>query len=337
MTSDKCESIIEKGEQETNLIKRGIIFNKVSQYYLKINDLEQYKSNKEKAIESFQKQVKKIKDPYEKSLIYSYEALCWICLEKYENAKALIDKIRKMEDDNPKFTHPSITDFTKFLLLKDVEKAEELWNTLHNYFSSGIIELLEEAFITVNPTSEPPTINKFIKLKNMWSVLMAGKSKDAQEDWSLTFFDATEIFKQKLVINNQFLDNLIKKIREIEYYHFIRNVRSVISPSGEDFSDKAIDIVLATSTKKKLKFGVIFGSLKDGGLHVLAIWPEALAKAIVEDKEVLGAFISRLIESPEWYSDVNLITYLSNEDKGIRDNKNEESSNETNSLPGYYT
>ncbi len=335
MEKDNCKEIVEEAQRETNFVKKAVAFNNASRCYKKINDLEQYKLMKEKAIEIFHQEGEKITDYYEKALIFSYEALCLICLKQFEKVKALLKQIEEMKEKNSEFMPPLIVDFVSYLVNQEVDKAENLWKELYQGFSPGIINLMEEAFITINPDSTPPTIKKEIHISRTWLITFAGKSYEPKDDWNLTFYDATELFKSKLILKSEFIDDLIDTIKKEKHYHFVQNIRSVVSSSGEDFSNKAIEVILATSAEKKLKFGILLGHLKDGGLHVLAIWPEALAKAVGTDKDIFGAFITRLVESPEWFSDVNLITYISEEAETPTMKK--DLPTKSTGLPGYYT
>ena len=202
-------------------------------------------------------------------------------------------------------------------------------------FSEGIIELLKEAYITVNPSSEPPILKKPIKFSRIWKVTMAGKSREEKEDWTITFFDAKEMFGQEVILKAEFMDDLFEKLKEVKQYHFVQNVRSVLSSSGDDLSKKALYILLATSDEKNLKFGVILGQIKDGGLHVIALWPESLAQAISVDKDIFYSFINRIIKKSDWFSDMNVVTFLPDETGKNKEKK--ELPDEPSTLPDYYT
>jgi tetratricopeptide (TPR) repeat protein len=311
MTQEDGKKKAEYAAEEADLIKKAMAYNESSQYYEEEEDLEQYKIMKEKAIETFGSKAAQLEDSYEKALVCSYQALCWICLEEYENAKVVLNDISDLQNNNCDFIPPAIFNFAQYLAMEEVEKAERLWRDIHDQFHPNIVKLLEEAFVRVNPKSEPPRIKEPVELTMEWVIVMAGKGGDVREDWKLIFYDASQIFNTKMILKREFMDDLIKKVEDLDHYHFVKSIRTVTSPSGEDFSEKAIDIVLATSAEKELKFGVIFGHLKDGGVHILGVWPKAFAEAMYEDNEIIGAFITRLIKQPDWFADINLITYLS--------------------------
>ena len=337
MSKDNCDSLAEKAALEPNFVKRGIVYNKASQCYKKNNELDKYKLMKEKAIEAFQSESKRIKDPYEKALIISYEASCWICLERFENAKTILKSAKtlfslyrtsKTPTPNP------ILDFTDFLASKELEKAENLWKNIHQNFSEGIVELLEEAFSVVNPSLEPPKLEKPLKFSKVWKISMEG-SNEKQKQWSISFFDAKEIFDETIVLKPEFLDDLFEKLRENDHYHFIQNILSATSSIGEDLTSKALYIILATSKAKELKFGIMLGRLKEGGLYLIALWPEALAQAIGVDGTIFTAFLNRIIDDPEWFSDINILTVLPN-NEGTREEREGLSDNSYH-LPDFYT
>ncbi len=332
--SDSCKILVEMAEQEVNLIKKAIAYNKASQCYREAGDEEQSKLLRQKVIESFQKESSKKENGYEKALVLSYEAIVWVILGEFEQAQKVLDQIDEMRVEILDFIPPTIVEFVRFIVKKEIKGAGDLWKDIHDDFAPGIIEMLEEAFVNVHPSSEPPSVSA-LKLSKTWNVDMISKSKDSSEDWNLTFFDAHEIFECKLILKSSFMEDLMETVKNQEHYHFLRNVRSIKSSEGEDISDKAIIAILATSTEKNLKFGFLMGHLEDGSVHVLAIWPETLARAIAMDTDIFGAFITRLVKNPEWFIDVNLLTFLSDE-KNIKRNYENQKFNEESTV-GYYT
>ncbi|NVM29818.1 MAG: hypothetical protein HWN65_13320 [Candidatus Helarchaeota archaeon] len=334
MTKDDCKRIAEQAAQETNLVKRGVLFNKASQCYKENEEAEQFKAIKMKAIDIFHQIFEETEDPYEKSLFSAYEALCWVCLEEFETATGIMDVIMNINKPEPTFKVPPLVNFTYHLARKEIEKAEELWKEIYLHFSHGIIDLLKEAFITVNPSSEPPVIEKPVIFSKIWTILFAGKDpNDPQKDWTLTFYDVHDFFEDKVVLNKKYMDDLLDQVKELEHYRFIRNMRSVTSSSGEDLTSKAMFICLATSSEKKLKFGMLLGTLKDGGVHVIGLWPEAFAQAVVKDEDIIGAFITRSVKNPEWFSDLNVLSFITDEKKP----EEEEIAEGEDALPGYFT
>ncbi|HUX98138.1 MAG TPA: hypothetical protein VMV49_01170 [Candidatus Deferrimicrobium sp.] len=338
MSDKECKNLAEQALKEPNLIKRGMLFNKASQCYKENANLDQYKLMKEEAIKAFQQEAENIRDYYEKALANSYEALCWICLGAFERAETLVDDCLELESEDPKCKLPLIRVFTKFLASKEVNKAEVLWKDLYQNFSEGIIDLMKEAFISVNPTLCPPSLVVKLVISKTWEIVMAGKNpSNPEEDWNITFYDASEIFKEQIIISKQFVEDLLKTIKENESYRFIRNIKTVKSSIEEDLSDKALYVILATSTTKELKFGILIGSLKEGGLHVIAVWPEAFAQASVEDRDLIKVFISRIINDPSWFKDVNIVAFISTEEEKKKDTETKEGSEDIGLLPGYYT
>ncbi len=332
MTLNDCQKIAEDATLVTDLIKKAVQLNRASQCYKKMNNTERYQELKKAAINVFQKKAE-VEDPYERSLFLSYEALCWICIGDLEKAKELTTNAFKFLESGSRFKESPIVNFTEFLATKEVDKAQEIWKNIYMFFSQGIVELLEEAFITVNPASEPPIFGKTITFSKRWNVILIGKGEEPEKDWNLVFYDAHEALDEKLVLKKEFVDDLLEKVKEIKKYHFIRNIRSVTTSTGEDFSDKALFIILATSAEKKLKFGILLGSLKDGGVHLIALWPEAFAQAVVSDREIIGAFITRSVKEPEWFADLNVLSLISNEGKL----QVGELPDEKESLPEYFT
>lgn len=332
--SDECQQIRIQAEKEADLIKKALLFDRASRYCKKNVRPEEYEENKRTAIELFQKKGELFDDPYEKSLYMCYEALCWICLKQLDVADEIIKKARVLlEGKKPPKVSPILL-FVDFLIKNELENAQNAWSDIYPYFIDGIVELLKEAFITVNPSGKPPVTEKPLELTAAWSIFLTGKEPDDPEkDWTLIFYDTKEIFEEKLILKKQYMDDLLDKVKEQEHYHFIRNIRTVISSTGENLSDKALFIILATGKEKPIKFGILLGSLKDGGMHTIALWPKLFAQAVAQDAKIVSAFISRSIQNPEWFSDLNLLTFLPSDEE----EKQKGQADIGKKLPEYYT
>ncbi len=309
-----CKKLEEVAAAEPNLIKRGIAFNQVSQSCKGINEAE-HSLLKQRAIESFHSAAEQLDDAYEKTLIQAYEALCWISLKNMKKAKDLVSEGFTL-CKNASIKPPLIIQFADSLITQKVADAEKMWAEISQDFQQGIIELLKEAFCTVNPSQESPCPKKKREITKKWQITLVGKDReDPTQDWTLDLVDASEIIEKELLLKPEFLKDLLETMKDLKHYRFLRIIRSIISPGNQDLTNKTIYLLLATSTEKNLKFGTMLGSLKGGSLHLIAIWPETFAQVISENQEILFGFVTRLIKDPHWFLDVNILTYLDSEDE----------------------
>ena len=127
--------------------------------------------------------------------------------------------------------------------------------------------------------------------------------------------DASEIVEKELLLKPEFLKDLLETMKDLKHYRFLRIIRTIVSPGNVDLTNKAIYLILATSTEKNLKFGIMLGCVKGGSLHLIAIWPETFAQVLSENQEILFGFVTRLIKDPHWFLDVNILTCLDSEDE----------------------
>ncbi|MDD1778099.1 MAG: hypothetical protein LUQ65_08000 [Candidatus Helarchaeota archaeon] len=309
-----CNKLAEAAAAEPNLIKRGIAFSQVSQSCKKVNETEQSLLMKKKAIEAFHSATEHLDDAYEKTLIYAYEALCWISLKNIEEARNLVSNgfaICQTASIKP----PLIIRFAESLITQKIDDAEQIWADISQDFHQGILDLLKEAFCTVNPSQTPPNSKKRHQITNYWHITLVGKKPDdPEQDWTLEFADASELVDKELLLKPEFLKDLLETMKEQKQYRFLRIIRTIISSENLDLTNKAIYLILATSTEKKLKFGIMLGSLKGGSMHLIALWPDTFAQAVSENDEILFGFVTRLIKDPHWFLDVNILTCLDSED-----------------------
>jgi len=311
-----CEKLAEEAAIEQNLIKRGIAFSQLSKCYKGRNENEQYIAMIQKAIEAFHTAAEQMDDAYEKALIFSYEALCWISLKEVENARAIVNIGFELCKNQSNVTPPLIIQFADHLVSQNINEAEKLWGELYQTFDQGIIELLKEAFCTINPSKEPPCLMKSSTITKKWHIVFAGKERnDRTQDWTLDFSDADSTLGKELIFKSEFMQDLIEQMKESKHYRFLRIIQTIISSNNEDLTDKAIYLILATSAEEQLKIGIMLGSLKEGDYHVIAVWPEAFAQAISENNDILFGFMTRLVKDPQWFLDVNLLSFLGSEDE----------------------
>jgi tetratricopeptide (TPR) repeat protein len=307
--------LAEAAAAEPNLIKRGIAFSQISQSYKGLNKAEQSLSMMQKAIEAFHSAAAQSDDAFEKSLTYAYEALCLISLKNLDKARNLVNKgieLCKAASIKP----PLIIQFADVLTAQKIDEAEKIWVEISQDFHQGIIELLKEAFCTVNPSQQPPCLKKRRRITKNWRITLVGKKPDdLEQDWTLELADASELVEKDLLLKPEFLKDLLETMKDQKHYRFLRIIRSIISSENVDLTNKAIYLLLATSAEKKLKFGAMLGSLKGGSLHLIAVWPETFAQAVAANNEILFAFVTRLIKEPHWFLDVNVLTYLDSEDE----------------------
>jgi len=311
-----CEKLAEQAEAEPNLVKRGIAYAQIGQCYKGLNNDDQHILMMQRAIEAFHAAAGQTDDAYEKSLLYSYEALCWISLKELERARETVNFGLDLCKIQLNLVPPIIIRFTDNLISQNIEEAEKLWGDLYQNFDQGIIELLKEAFCTINPSTEPPCLTKGPVIAKKWCVLLVGKEHDdPSRDWPLEFLDADSFLGKELILKPEFMKDLLERMKESKHYRFLRIIKTIISSDNEDLTDKAVYLILATSAEENLRIGIMLGSLKEGGLHVIAIWPEAFAQAISENNDILFGFMTRLVKDPQWFLDVNILSFLEGEDE----------------------
>ena len=200
------------------------------------------------------------------------------------------------------------------------DDLEILFRMDSGYFDEGIIDLLTVAFCTINPSTKPPCLTEKPAIVKKWTIVLVGKERDDRtQDWTLEFIDADSVLEKELIFEPEFMKDLLEQMKNAKNYRFLRIIQTIISSENEDLTDKAVYLILATSAEEKLKIGVMFGSLKEGGLHVIAIWPEAFAQAIADNNDILFGFLTRLVKDYQWFLEVNILSFVESEEAEIKE------------------
>ncbi len=145
-----------------------------------------------------------------------------------------------------------------------------------------------------------------VKLVKTWNIVLQREEKGTFHDWSISFTDAAE-YVGDLALSERYKDDLIDQIKRNSHYYFMRNIKSVKSSTNDDFSKSSVGLILATTANDNIKFGFLFEDLKLRGLKIIALWPEHFANACKEDPDIHKIFIVRLVQNPEFFSNVSVI------------------------------
>ncbi|MBD3228609.1 MAG: hypothetical protein GF329_10525 [Candidatus Lokiarchaeota archaeon] len=137
-----------------------------------------------------------------------------------------------------------------------------------------------------------------------WKVIMNG-TKKKDEYWDLKFLGANNSIANLIIPKSYFL-KLYNCIDNYPNYHFQSCIKKIITSNGEDYSKKAMGVILAKPKYYDHKIGILYGELNSGEFKIFALWEEMLGKYSFE-KRRFNKIITRLIETPSYFKDVSLI------------------------------
>jgi len=100
------------------------------------------------------------------------------------------------------------------------------------------------------------------------------------------------------------IDQLLELAKENAHYYVSVSLQEVLSPEGEDMSDRQLFVILARSRRHGFVVGYLLGELdlgEESALAVLGLWPPEFYELAARDGEAhLRLLLSILTEPEEW-------------------------------------
>ena len=143
-------------------------------------------------------------------------------------------------------------------------------------------------------------------MTSTWKIVFEASEEGPDDDLTLEFVDASEIIGE-LVLNETFIDHIVQNAKIYDTYSIFRNVKSIESDSGEDLTGRAIWALLGITEETSDKIGFLLGSLRDGGHHVVALWPDDFANRVREETDIWKELIQKFGDDPDFWKQVDLI------------------------------
>lgn len=139
-----------------------------------------------------------------------------------------------------------------------------------------------------------------------WKLTLEGSDEGDEDDLELEFVDTSNILGEP-VIEMSFIDKILKNTKDFENYAIFRNVKKIISDSGEDFTGMAIWALLGIVNENSQRVGLLLGSLADGGVHIIAAWPATFADQLRSDVSLIDIVLDNFSSNPSFWKQVDLV------------------------------
>lgn len=144
-----------------------------------------------------------------------------------------------------------------------------------------------------------------------WDVTFEGESPGSADDFVLSFVDSSFLVGEPL-LTNEFIDDLVLITKQTDHYNIIGNIKEIIDDEGVNQSDKNICAILGI-LRNGLRIGFLIGNVivdNQDFWHIAAVWPEGLARKVVENPEVFKTALLLLVDQPEEWARVDIIIPL---------------------------
>lgn len=140
----------------------------------------------------------------------------------------------------------------------------------------------------------------------VWKLTLEGTDSDDSDDLQLIFQDTSNILGEP-VISREFLESLIKMSQKHDNYSIFRNLKKIISDKNEDMTNSAIWALLGIVNENSQRVGLLLGALNDGGLHVIASWPNTFTDQLRTDSSLVDIVLDNFINTPKFWKQVDLV------------------------------
>lgn len=141
-----------------------------------------------------------------------------------------------------------------------------------------------------------------------WEVTLSGETPDSEI--KIAFTDASEIFENTIGVNDIFIHKLLDLIKENENYSIYTGIKKVVSPSGEDKSDRAL-FILVGEDKHEVKFAILLGQVDEKTWIIVGFWPDAFAEACKEHNEILESILQSVLFNPDNWKFIEFVVPFS--------------------------
>lgn len=139
-----------------------------------------------------------------------------------------------------------------------------------------------------------------------WKLSLEGSNSSEDDDLELQFTDTSNIVGEP-TIDREFIDNLLKNTKKYPHYSVFRNLKKIISDKGEDKTGLAIWALLGIVKENSQRVGLLLGSLAEGGVHIIAAWPNSFADQLRGDVSLLDLVLDNFTSLPEFWKQVDLV------------------------------
>jgi hypothetical protein len=142
--------------------------------------------------------------------------------------------------------------------------------------------------------------------KLTWKLTLEGTTEGPEDDIELEFIDTSNILGEP-TIERQFIDTIINLTSEHNHYSLFKNLKKIISDSGEDLSSLAIWALMGVVKENLQKLGILLGALPDGNIHIIAVWPTAFSDQLRADPSLIEDVIEKFGSDPNFWVQADLI------------------------------
>ncbi|MHA2031498.1 MAG: hypothetical protein ACW99A_05405 [Candidatus Kariarchaeaceae archaeon] len=139
-----------------------------------------------------------------------------------------------------------------------------------------------------------------------WKLTLEGSSEAQDDDLELIFLDTSNIMGEP-TIERSFVDTIISLSKNLDNYSVFRNLKQIISDKGEDMTGHAIWALLGIVKENSQRVGLLIGALAEGGIHIIAAWPDSFADQLRSDVSLLDIVLDNFTSRPDFWKQVDLI------------------------------
>ncbi|MFX1294702.1 MAG: hypothetical protein ACFFD2_07590 [Promethearchaeota archaeon] len=140
----------------------------------------------------------------------------------------------------------------------------------------------------------------------LWSVIFEGETPGSEDDWGLEFIDLKQYQKEPKILIRNYFQELIRILDTNSHYRVIRQIKQVKSNMNETLPIDDCIVINAFGKEEEIYFNFLLHSISYEEKEIIGIWPPTVAEAFLKNKDLLNNLILRLIQTPEFFSEVHI-------------------------------
>ena len=139
--------------------------------------------------------------------------------------------------------------------------------------------------------------------------MFEGEIEGPATDFEMYFEDLESIYGegQRYTMTKKYLDMLYEKLKLYDHYMQVRNIKRIISPTGDDKTGTDIFVILAYFRDTNAKFGLLMCKYANTNVGLIGLWPDTVVEMVKNDVQFLENVVDSLVFAPDHWKTVYLI------------------------------
>ncbi|MHA1271597.1 MAG: hypothetical protein ACTSPY_17520 [Candidatus Helarchaeota archaeon] len=139
-----------------------------------------------------------------------------------------------------------------------------------------------------------------------WKVIIETLDNKIKSNWTIDFVEADQFIGNQILSKN-YMQKLFQMVNNYSNYHWQCCIKKIVSSNNQDYTKKAIGVILVSLKYYDHKYGLLFGELNSGDFKIIALWEQAPEKYSIKNERNYVNIINRLLNTPNYFKDIGVV------------------------------